>query len=72
MLTNVDFLTAFTVAERNIKSIFIHEFQDAATFDLSRIRRCCQGYPQPDGKIIPACVHNVLGREKNQETQNEK
>ncbi len=54
---------AFTLAERHIKSIFIHAFQDADTFDLSRVRRCCQAYPQPDGKLIPACVHNVLTRE---------
>lgn len=53
---------AFTIAERNIKSIFIHAFQDVETFDLSRVRRCCQAYPQTDGKLIPACVHNVLGR----------
>ena len=53
---------AFTLAERHIKSIFIHAFQDADTFDLSRVRRCCQAYPQPDGKLIPACVHNVLTR----------
>ena len=50
-----------SVAERHIKSIFIHAFQDAETFDLSRVRRCCQAYPQPDGRLIPACVHNVLG-----------
>ncbi|TFG41974.1 MAG: hypothetical protein E4H43_03755 [Bacteroidia bacterium] len=54
----------FTVAERHIKSIFIHSFQDENNFDLSRVRRCCQAYPQPDGKLIPACVHNVLGRKK--------
>jgi uncharacterized radical SAM superfamily Fe-S cluster-containing enzyme len=53
---------AFTVAERHIKSIFIHAFQDVETFDLSRVRRCCQAYPQPDGRLIPVCVHNVLGR----------
>lgn len=53
---------AFTLAERHIKSIFIHAFQDADTFDLSRVRRCCQAYPQPDGRVIPACVHNVLTR----------
>jgi len=53
---------AFTIAEKHIKSIFIHAFQDAETFDMSRVRRCCQAYPQPDGKLIPACVHNVLGR----------
>lgn len=52
----------FTLAERRIKSIFIHSFQDANTFDLARLRRCCQAYPQPDGKLIPACAHNVLKR----------
>lgn len=52
----------FMIAERKVKSIFIHAFQDAACFDLSRTRRCCQGYPQPDGTIIPVCVTNVLGR----------
>lgn len=51
---------AFTSAERRVKSIFIHAFQDAGTFDLDRVRRCCQGYPQPDGRVIPACVRNVL------------
>lgn len=54
---------AFTLVERRIKSIFIHAFQDAENFDLARVRRCCQAYPQPDGRLIPACVHNVLGRE---------
>jgi hypothetical protein len=53
---------AFGLAERRIKSIFIHAFQDADTFDLARVRRCCNAYPQPGGKLIPACVHNVMGR----------
>lgn len=53
---------AFRSTERRVKSIFIHAFQDAGTFDLARVRRCCNGYPQSDGRIIPACVHNVLGR----------
>ncbi|MFA6567046.1 MAG: radical SAM protein [Victivallales bacterium] len=55
---------AFEQAERRIKSIFIHAFQDADTFDLSRVRRCCQGYPQADGKLIPACVNNVFRRSR--------
>jgi len=59
---------AFTIAERHIKSIFIHAFQDVNNFDLARVRRCCQAYPQPDGKLIPACVHNVIGR-KNVENR---
>lgn len=53
---------AFEQAERRIKSIFIHAFQDADTFDLARVRRCCQAYPQSDGTLIPACVNNVLRR----------
>lgn len=53
---------AFRITERRVKSIFIHAFQDAETFDLARVRRCCNAYPQPDGTLIPACVHNVLGR----------
>jgi 7,8-dihydro-6-hydroxymethylpterin dimethyltransferase len=55
---------AFAVSERRIKSIFIHAFQDRETFDLARVRRCCNAYPQTDGKLIPACVHNVMGRKQ--------
>ncbi|MCY3024410.1 MAG: radical SAM protein [Planctomycetota bacterium] len=51
--------TAFVRSERRVKSIFIHAFQDAETFDLARARRCCNAYPQPDGRLIPACVRNV-------------
>ena len=52
----------FTLFERRVKSVFIHAFQDAETFDLARVRRCCQAYPQPDGSLVPACVRNVLRR----------
>ena len=61
----------FTVAERRVKSIFIHAFQDAATFDLARVRRCCNAYPQGDGRLMPACVHNVLGRENRERHDDE-
>ena len=54
---------AFSLTERRINSIFIHAFQDPDTFDLARVRRCCNAYPQPDGSLIPACVHNVLKRQ---------
>jgi len=60
--SSFDAREAFVLAEKKVKSIFIHAFQDAETFDLARVRRCCQAYPQPDGKLIPACVHNVFGR----------
>jgi uncharacterized radical SAM superfamily Fe-S cluster-containing enzyme len=52
----------FAITERRVKSIFIHAFQDAETFDLARVRRCCNAYPQPDGTQIPVCIHNVLRR----------
>lgn len=51
---------AFGIAERRVKSVFIHAFQDPDTFDLARLRRCCQGYPQADGRLLPACARDVL------------
>jgi len=50
------------IAQRNIKSIFLHAFMDANTFDLTRVRKCCQVYPLRDGRFMPACVYNVLHR----------
>jgi uncharacterized radical SAM superfamily Fe-S cluster-containing enzyme len=62
--SSFDARRAFTLAERKVKSIFIHAFQDVDTFDLARARRCCQAHPQADGRLIPACVHNVLKRDR--------
>ena len=45
---------------RAVKSIFIHQFMDRATFDLSRAVKCCNHYPQADGRLIPACVRNCV------------
>jgi 7,8-dihydro-6-hydroxymethylpterin dimethyltransferase len=45
---------------KNVKSIFIHHFMDRATFDLSRVVKCCNHYPTPDGRLLPACVRNNL------------
>jgi uncharacterized radical SAM superfamily Fe-S cluster-containing enzyme len=53
---------ALTAGERSIKSVFVHQFMDPDTFDLSRARKGCQVYPQPDGRMIPACVYNCLRR----------
>jgi uncharacterized radical SAM superfamily Fe-S cluster-containing enzyme len=47
----------------NVKSIFIHQFMDRATFDLARAVKCCNHYPQRDGRLIPACVRNTLWQE---------
>ena len=50
------------IAERRMKSIYIHQFMDAETFDVSRVRRCCTVYPKEDGRFYPMCVYNVLHR----------
>jgi hypothetical protein len=54
---------AMAVAERSVKSIFIHQFMEPDSFDLSRARKCCQVYPQPDGRLMPVCVYNCLKRD---------
>ena len=53
---------ALAVAERSVKSVFIHQFMDRHTFDLARARKCCNVYPLPDGRFMPACVYNCLRR----------
>jgi uncharacterized radical SAM superfamily Fe-S cluster-containing enzyme len=50
------------LAERRVKPIFVHAFMDAETFDLSRAVKCCVHYVRGDGRLRPACVHNVLRR----------
>ncbi len=60
--------SVFSGVERRVKSIFIHAFQDADTFDLARARRCCNAYATADGRLLPSCVRNVLhnGRQSAQ------
>ena len=45
---------------RRVKSVFIHHFMDRYTFDLSRAAKCCNHYPQADGRLLPACVRNNI------------
>ena len=51
---------AFDVGSTVLRSVFIHGFMDAKTFDLGRIMKCCNHYLQPDGRLVPMCAHNVL------------
>jgi uncharacterized radical SAM superfamily Fe-S cluster-containing enzyme len=46
------------VGAEHVKSIFIHQFMDRASFDLSRAVKCCNHYPQADGRLLPACIRN--------------
>jgi hypothetical protein len=50
------------VGERLVKTVFIHGFMDAHTFELERIKRCCTHYALPDGRLMPGCAYNNLYR----------
>ena len=34
-------------------------FQDALSLDLARVRGCCIHVVQPDGRLVPFCLHNL-------------
>ena len=44
----------------SMKAIFIHHFMDIHTFDFGRLIKCCNPYPQPDGRLIPMCAQNIF------------
>ncbi len=50
------------IGEGLVKSVFIHAFMDAHSFDLERVRKCCTHYALPDGRLMPGCAYNVLHR----------
>lgn len=54
---------AFSIGVETMKAIFIHDFMDVNTFDFGRVIKCCNPYPQPDGRFIPMCAQNVLFQE---------
>lgn len=55
---------AFSLGVEAMKAIFIHDFMDRSTFDFGRLIKCCNPYPQPDGRFIPMCVQNVFFQEE--------
>ncbi|MGA1871481.1 MAG: radical SAM protein [bacterium] len=54
------------IAEKFIKTIYIHAHMDEDNFDLSRIARCGDLVPTKDKSYIPACTYNLLYRMKDQ------
>ncbi|HVV85008.1 MAG TPA: radical SAM protein [Kofleriaceae bacterium] len=52
-------------AERRIKAVYVHAHMDEETFDTDRIRQCCVGIREPDGRSIPSCAYNVLYRDRD-------
>lgn len=45
---------------QNMKAIFVHHFMDAYNFEFGRVIKCCNPYPQKDGRFIPICAQNVF------------
>jgi len=58
---------ALDLGIESMKSIFIHHFMDLETMDLGRLIRCCNVYPQKDGRLIPMCAQNVFFQEENEQ-----
>jgi len=52
-------------AESCAKAVYVHSHMDADTFDTDRIRACCVGIREPDGRNIPSCAYNVLYRNRD-------
>lgn len=51
---------AFDIGARSMKAIFIHDFMDATNLDFARLIKCCNPYPQSDGRLVPMCAQNVF------------
>jgi len=51
---------AFDLGSASMKGIFIHHFMDRDTFDLGRLMKCCNHYPQADGRLMAICAQNNL------------
>jgi 7,8-dihydro-6-hydroxymethylpterin dimethyltransferase len=51
---------AFDLGSRSVKAIFIHQFMDRDSLDFGRLVKCCNHYPQVDGRLIPMCAQNVF------------
>ena len=50
----------FSLGAESMKGIFIHDLMDAETLDFGRLVKCCNPYPQVDGRLIPMCAQNIF------------
>jgi len=55
--------SAFAAGVASMKAVFIHDLMDRHTFDFGRLIKCCNPYPQPDGRLVPMCAQNVFFQE---------
>lgn len=44
----------------SMKAIFIHDFMDVHSMDVSRLQKCCNPYARMDGTLVPMCAQNVF------------
>ncbi|MCB9497121.1 MAG: radical SAM protein [Fibrobacteria bacterium] len=44
----------------SMKAVFVHDFMDARTMDLTRLQKCCNPYARADGRLVPMCAQNVF------------
>lgn len=51
---------AFELGSASMKGIFIHHFMDRDTLDITRLMKCCNHYPQADGRLVPICAQNIF------------
>ncbi len=58
----VEFEERLHLGETVVKTVFIHAYMDAHTFEIDRIRKCCTHYALPDGRLMPACAYNMFHR----------
>jgi uncharacterized radical SAM superfamily Fe-S cluster-containing enzyme len=52
---------AFSLGAKSMKALFVHQFMDKYTLDFGRLVKCCNQYPQVDGRLIPMGSMNVFG-----------
>ena len=53
------------VAEACLKTVYLYQFMDAWSFDVSRLDKCSCQHLLPGGKIIPSCSYYALHRAKD-------
>ncbi|MBF0207209.1 MAG: radical SAM protein [Oligoflexia bacterium] len=49
------------IGDFSVKTVFVHGFMDKYTYDLERVQKCCNQYPQVD-RLMPICNYNNFYR----------
>lgn len=54
------------LAERCVRTVYVHTHMDEDTFDCSRAMLCPDLVPSEPGRLIPACTYNLFYRMKDE------